>query len=736
MDTQAGDVQTTSRWEKRVAFQVGVQATRAAAYGLASVCGLAAIATGVLTGGVGEALILGSTGLLSALVFYLLIRIGGLKLLGRAIDPLWALTDLVLITWVTAATGGAASPWFIWYLANISGAAFVMGQRAAFVYFVGDTVAYLWVLWRLGDITALDISFYEPLSRMLFLYAASFIFLRGVALLQQKRELIKRMRDSETRRVEELTRLTSALDQRTREIAEANLKIREADRLKSQFLANMSHELRTPLNSIIGFSDVLLSRLPPEFPDKHIRFLKTINTSGQHLLGIINDLLDLSKIEAGKMELNPEPIPVQTTVEGVSAIMRGTAKERDIHFDIDIPADLPMLEADPVKFKQILFNLVSNAAKFSTDGSTVEVSARHLTAADSSLGCDAIEVAVTDHGVGIDPKDHRIIFEEFRQVDGTSTRSFGGTGLGLALVKRLVELHRGTIKVDSAPGEGSTFTVTLPRQFQGNEPVEAPRADTLELPAEGGKRILVVEDDPTAFETISHHLSESGYIPIRARNGIEAMRLAKVLHPSAITLDIILPGADGWEILRQLRQDPVTAEIPVIIVSVLDNRELALTLGAQDYLTKPIDGEVLIRRLVELVPQALTNPRLLLIDDEPELHELVEAKLTPLGYTVDHALSGADGLTGAKEHRPDLIILDLMMEEMDGFEVAARLKADHDTVNVPVVVLTAKEISRRDQERLHGKIEALVGKTEMPHGRLVAVIETVLARQHKESSRA
>ena len=416
--------------------------------------------------------------------------------------------------------------------------------------------------------------------------------------------------------------------------------------------------------------------------------------------------------------------------------MRGTAKERDIDFAIDVPEDLPPLEADAVKFKQILFNLVSNAAKFSDDGSTVRIEARLVAAADSPLECDAIQVAITDYGVGIDPKDHRLIFEEFRQVDGTSTRAFGGTGLGLALVKRLVELHRGTIKVDSAPTEGSTFTITLPRQFQGDAEVSEPQPEILDLPSEGRRRILVVEDDPTAFETISGHLTEAAYIPVRARNSTEALRMARTLKPAAITLDIILPGIDGWEILRLLRGDESTAEIPVIIVSVLDNRELALTLGAQEYLTKPIDGDRLIERLTELVPRAAReHPRILLIDDDPTLHDLVETKLGPLGYRVEHALSGREGLDLVRDNRPDLVLLDLMMDEMDGFEVAARLNNDNEMSEVPVVVLTAKEMTRKDHERLHGKIAALVGKTEMPHGALVAVIENVLTR-NKESSRA
>jgi signal transduction histidine kinase/DNA-binding response OmpR family regulator len=566
---------------------------------------------------------------------------------------------------------------------------------------------------------------------MAFLYGAAFLFLRGISLLKQRQEMIRHLRLDEARRVEELTRLTTALDVRNREIAEASLRIREADRLKSQFLANMSHELRTPLNSIIGFSDVLLARLPEGFPDKQRRFLENINASGQHLLSIINDLLDLSKIEAGKMELQPEPLSVVPMVEGVCTIVRGTAKSRNIAFEITCPEDLPPLEADPVKLKQVLFNLISNAVKFSDDGSTVWILARHLPRGESPLGRAAIQIAVVDQGAGIDPRNHRLIFDEFRQVDQSPTRAHGGTGLGLALVRRLVELHRGSITVDSAPGKGSTFTVTLPQTFAGEGELLPPRVETLDLPAERGRRILVVEDDPTAFETLGSHLTAAAFIPVRARNSEEALRLAQQLRPAAITLDIIVPGADGWEILRLLKADQATRNIPVIIVSLLDNRELGLALGAADYFVKPVEGEALVRRLRELLPPSAADPpRLLLIDDDPHLHELLDAKLGPAGYVVDHALSGRQGLEAAQLRPPDLILLDLMMEGMDGFEVAAKLKGTPATGHVPVVVLTAKSITRADRERLMGKIAALVGKSEMPGGGLVAVIEGVLSSQH------
>jgi signal transduction histidine kinase/CheY-like chemotaxis protein len=723
--------------ERRRRFRTSVQRTRLLSYLLAGLLGVAFALLGVQHYTLPRVVTLCGAAALSAVLLYLVARARLDDRWPRLFDAAWLLLDALIITAAVAITGGAASPWFLWYLANIAGAAFVLGALGALVVFLLDTGLYLALLVALGVIDGFNLALYQPLTNMVFLYAASFLFLRGVQLLQQRNALIERMRNEETRQVEELTRLTTALDQRNREIADASLRIREADRLKSQFLANMSHELRTPLNSIIGFSDVLLSRLPESFPEKQRKFLENINASGQHLLSIINDLLDLSKIEAGKMELQPEPLVVGPLIEGVCTIVRGTAKSRNMRFALSCPEDLPLLEADPVKLKQILFNLISNAVKFSDDGATVEVDVRSVGVDSSPLDCEAVQVAVIDRGVGIDPRNHRLIFEEFRQVDQSATRAHGGTGLGLALVRRLIELHRGTITVESAPGQGSTFTVTMPRRFAGTGESVRPAPETLDLPAESGRRILVVEDDPTAYDTISRHLTAAAYIPVRARNSDEAMRLAHQLEPAAITLDIILPGADGWEILRLLKADPSTRAIPVIIVSMLDNRELAITLGADDYLVKPVDGESLVQRLIELVPVSPTHRRrLLLIDDDPSLHELVDAKLEPLGYEVAHALSGRDGIEAAQSRVPDLILLDLMMEGMDGFEVATRLKTHSLTAATPVVVLTAKGITRVDRERLRGKIEALVGKSDMPSGRLVAVIEGVLAGQHQGRKRA
>ncbi len=717
----------------RVHFRVQVQRTRAATYLLASAIGIIFKKLGALDITYLEILYLISAAVITSIVFAAMARTRIADRIQPFFDPLWMSADVLLISYAVQITGGASSPWFPWYLANIAGAAFVIGQFAAFIVAIADTIAYVIVLQRMGDITAIDIELFTALARMAFLYGASYLFLRGVSILKDKQMCIKVIRDDARRKVEELTRLTSMLDERTRELEDANLRIKEADRMKSQFLANMSHELRTPLNSIIGFSDVLITRMPEDTPPRFDRFLENIHSSGQHLLGIINDLLDLSKIEAGKMELCLEPVELALVVQGVCSIMHGSARDRSIGFDIQLEPDLPAIEADPVKIKQILFNLVSNAVKFSNEGTNIGI-VTERTKDEDGVG-DAVRIKIIDHGVGIDPCNHRVIFEEFRQVDGSSTRSFGGTGLGLALVRRLVELHGGSIAVESAIGEGSTFTLTLPVRFlaDSSAPIEF-TTNALDLPYEEGQRILVVEDDPTAYEVLRSHLSKAGFVPVRARNSREALDFVYKIKPAAITLDIILPGPDGWEIMRQLKDDPDTAAIPIIMVSVLDNRDLAITLGAADYLIKPIDGDELVQRLATLVPlPGKASPRLLLIDDDPVLHDLVEAKLVLLGYTIAHAMNGKDGLATAAHHKPELIILDLMMEEMDGFEVAEKLKSGSETAQIPVIVLTAKEIDRHDHERLQGRIEALVEKVEISGDRFINVIEEALKEGLREN---
>jgi DNA-binding response OmpR family regulator/anti-sigma regulatory factor (Ser/Thr protein kinase) len=394
---------------------------------------------------------------------------------------------------------------------------------------------------------------------------------------------------------------------------------------------------------------------------------------------------------------------------------------------VDAPGDLPLIEADPSRLKQVLYHLLANAIKFSYPESEVWVRVRRLIADASPLRRESVAVTVADRGVGIAPDARELIFEAFRQVDGTASREFQGAGLGLALVKRFVELHGGLVSVESAVGQGSTFTVFLPL-YQGGPDAVTIYAEELPEMAPGEDRVLVVEDDPTVYEVIARHLGHGGWVPVRARTGDDALKLASRVRPVAVTLDLVLPGTDGLGVLRRLRENPDTRHLPVIIISVLDNRELGLTLGADDYFVKPVDKEALLERLAELVPRELGPARVLVIDDDPALHEMLASAL-PERWRLTHAHTGRDGVELAMREPPDLVLLDLMMEGMDGFEVAAVLKGDARTRQLPIVVLTAKEMDREDRERLHGRIEALVQKADWSASRLEAVLRDVVRRQ-------
>jgi signal transduction histidine kinase/ligand-binding sensor domain-containing protein len=382
-----------------------------------------------------------------------------------------------------------------------------------------------------------------------------------------------------------------------RELQGKNEQAEEANRAKSIFLANMSHELRTPMNAIIGFSEILVERLQDKVEPKYVGFLRSILQSGQLLLNIINDILDLSKIEAGKMEIYPETFPVRPAIESVCQVMKGMSAKKakkNVTFEIE-DADDVEIETDHAKFKQILYNLLSNAVKFSRSNSVVTIRAR--------VKGPSLVVSVIDRGIGIAPDHQKAIFDEFRQIDTTTSRTYGGTGLGLSLVKKFVEVQRGTVTVHSTPGEGSEFTFTLPLRFEGPaipSPIVGPEG--VVIPP--GDRVLVVEDEDEAFDTYSAYLVSAGYVPIRARNGEEALERARIMLPRAIMLDLILPGMDGWQVLREVKATDATAAIPVIVVSRVDNRELASAYGVDNYFVKPVDWPRLLRRLAEITGRA------------------------------------------------------------------------------------------------------------------------------------
>ncbi|MGK2856472.1 MAG: response regulator [Thermoanaerobaculia bacterium] len=715
----------SSDTEGLLRFHVAMQKSRVLVYASSFLIGYGAILAGVMKASVAAGLMLMATGIVSALVIWFLYERGLGQVAGTELGWVSLWIDAFLVTWGVYISGGAESPWFLFYLANTAAAAFLGGRASAYIIATVNAAGYIGAVVLSGSARPFDPGFMKALFHIGFLYFASIFFFRGISILREKRLQIRQLREEDRRRVEELTRLTDELNIKSRELVEANRKIREADQLKSQFLANMSHELRTPMNAIIGFSEILAERLESRIEPKYQNFIQHILASGQHLLGIINDVLDLSKVEAGRMEVYPEQFALPAAADGVCNVMRGQAEKSEITIVLDAPDGLPPIETDLAKFKQILYNLVSNAVKFSPSHATVTVRIR-LVQPTSSNDVQTVSIAVIDTGIGIAPENHEAVFQEFRQLDSGSRKEFGGTGLGLALVKRFCELLGGTIALESDTGRGATFTVTLPVRYPGSEPVDEHPEDAPYIPSDAtGERVLVIEDDSVAYSSLARHLESASYVPVRARHGDEALRLARLVKPVAITLDLVLPGVDGWEVLKRLKADDVTKDIPVVVISMIDNRELGFALGAHDYFVKPVDR----RRLVDRIRQVSTSvarrgkPRLLVIDDDAAFREILEEELRELGYEVRWASSGEEGLEAIRNDVPDVVVLDLVMPGMSGFEVAERLKQDPATEAIPILVMTSKDLSRDDRDSLQTTIAALVPKGRSAGSRLINAIQ-------------
>jgi signal transduction histidine kinase/DNA-binding response OmpR family regulator len=556
------------------------------------------------------------------------------------------------------------------------------------------------------------------------------------ASFNQMARALRRNIDEKDRYANELRQLNVELEdkvkERTRELEvanqelqQANLKIKEADRLKSEFLANMSHELRTPMNAIIGFTRLVRRKAANVLPARQSENLEKVEMSANQLLALINDILDLSKIEAGKMSVNIMPFDLQSLVSACFATVEPMVKAGRVSLIKQLPESLPVLLSDQDKLKQIIINLLSNALKFTEKGE-VKVTA--------ALENGSLKIAVSDTGIGIPSDAMQYIFDEFRQVDGSSTRKHGGTGLGLSITKKLTELLGGTIDVSSIEGEGSTFTVTLPLRKKLDEITgEAVRAEEkMPAPAEirGKKVLLAIDDDPNVLLLLRGNLEDEGYYVMGALSGEEGIRKAREMKPFAITLDILMPEKDGWGVLGDLKDDPETRDIPIIVLSIIDNRELGFTLGAFDYLVKPFDKETVLSAL-QRIPSAPTK-RVLVVDDEPSAVDLISQLLLDEGYHVTGALSGREALRILETEPQDIILLDLLMPEMDGFEVIQRVKANDEWREIPMVVVTAKDLTDEDCEFLRKSVDTIIRKSGLDSENLVREVQSLL-REHEAS---
>ncbi len=488
-----------------------------------------------------------------------------------------------------------------------------------------------------------------------------------------------------------------------REQQETAERLKEIDKLKTQFLANMSHELRTPLNSIIGFSRVILKGIDGPLTELQKADLTSIYNSGQHLLGLINNILDLSKIEAGKMELNFEETEVDPIIKTVMSTAIALVKDKSVTLHQQVPEHLPKIWADPTRIRQVILNLVSNACKFTDNGS---VTTRVY--ADG----DHVVFTVTDTGIGIPEEKLEHIFEEFTQVDASTTRKVGGTGLGLPISRHFVEMHHGEIWVQSHLGHGSTFGFNIPTTPPRKKEDKADFNPISQPPVSGQQKVVVaIDDDPAVIDLYRRFLEQRNYRVVGLTHGKDAVAQVKNINPHAILLDIIIPEKDGWSVMKDLKDDPHTKNIPVIICSIVSDKKRGFSLGASNYLTKPIVENDLVEALKHLDVQSKDTLQVLVVDDQADdvllIRRMLEAQSN---YTIIEASNGIEGLEMVKTKNPDLLILDLNMPEMDGFAMIEALKQDERTRHIPIIIASAQELTPDEHKRLTGQVEVLLRK--------------------------
>ncbi|MGD0883932.1 MAG: response regulator [Thermodesulfovibrionales bacterium] len=540
------------------------------------------------------------------------------------------------------------------------------------------------------------------------------LFSRILGLIVDRQNTLKKIREQEGAIAELTERIDKTVMERTEDLEKLNRELDRESQLKSRFITNMNHELRTPLNSILGFSDVLLEKTFGDLTENQERYIKNIQSSGKHLLDIINNCLDIAKIEAGKFDMSYETFPVISVLSEVFNIMTPLADKKTIEFKLSMSDSVDSITADRVKLKQILYNLLSNAVKFTPEGGKVGVLIDREPGKGESGDHQYVKFSVWDTGVGLSPDDKERIFNEFEQVESTLSRRYEGVGLGLALTKRLVELHTGRISVESKLGEGSTFTFEIPITSPVQEsPSEEVEAVNLNFPwmEERAPLILVVEDDAPSAELLTLHLTQAGYKVAHAFDGEDAIEKANILRPFAILLDIMLPKKDGWEVLQALKGDEATARIPVLIHSIIDNKDLAFALGATDYLLKPLDKDALLNILQGLSIMGCKRcpVTILVIEAKGDLDSLLEGTTTQ-EFLVYSAKEGRRGIELATALRPDVILLDFELPDMLGFDAVKELKENPSTRNIPIFILTERDISVEDRISVVGKIERIIRK--------------------------
>ncbi|MEJ2481973.1 MAG: response regulator [Gemmatimonadota bacterium] len=515
------------------------------------------------------------------------------------------------------------------------------------------------------------------------------------------------------------------------ELLEARQDAEAASRAKSQFLASMSHELRTPLNAIIGYSEMLQEDAEEEGQEEFVPDLRKIHSAGRHLLALINDILDLSKIEAGRMELYLESFDAGEVIEQVVTTIQPLIAKNGNRLEVRGAETIGLLRSDATRLRQVLLNLLSNASKFTENGS-ITLEAERLTPTDSEG--DWVSIAVRDTGIGMSDEQLARLFEAFSQAEASTAKRYGGTGLGLAISRSFCRLMGGDIFVDSEPGAGSTFTVRIPVEAPESPPdtvsgsaatPEAGAGSSGISPERAVGTILTIDDDPAARSLLRRILERESFRVVEATDGPDGLQKARESLPDCITLDVMMPGMDGWEVLAELKRDPRLAGIPVVMVSILDERHLGFSLGASDYLTKPIDRDRL-REVLTRFTDGSDRATVLIVEDDPGTRESLRRTFDREGWATHTAEHGRAALAELESIRPTLILLDLMMPEMDGFEFLESLRSRPDRADIPVVVLTAMDLSAEDRARLNGGVERVVSKGGGPPAELLAELRRLV----------
>ena len=511
------------------------------------------------------------------------------------------------------------------------------------------------------------------------------------------------------------------LKRRQMELEQAREQAEQASRTKSQFLASMSHELRTPLNAIIGYSEILQEDVADLARDNLVSDLKKIEGAGRHLLDLINDILDLSKVEAGRMDVFIEEVEIVPLLEEVRAIIVPLADKNGNVTEFRMAENLGTMRTDRTKLKQSLLNILSNASKFTENGRLTLVADRFES--DRPM----VRFAISDTGIGMTEEQLGRLFEAFNQADASTTKKYGGTGLGLAITRHFCQLLGGEVTVSSRPSEGSTFTIILPDR--PSTPTQVKLADVPILSGEldDAPTVLIVDDDPAARDLLTANLKSTGYRLVQAANGEEALSLARRIRPDAITLDVIMPKPNGWEVLSALKADANLRDIPVIIVTVLSDRGIGLSLGAVDVLTKPVDRA----RLMALIHSLLRRDgSVLVVEDDAGAREMIRQTIEKMGLSVAEAVDGRRALAWLGDHpAPAMIVLDLIMPEMDGFEVLDALAAHAQWREIPVIVITAKQLTTAERERLLRQAQKVIAKGTASRLDIAAAISAAVRRR-------